>query len=473
MRKKKCMVLLAGLVGAMCLFGGCSTKPEVPVEIGGEAEEGGDMENIGYLPTEAGYMSAGVWQTVETQEDIVLTVGMVGEDNDFRKKIDCFVQEHPEYKVEVQLYDTVSLEEDPFTQLKIEVASGKGPDVINFGSNYSESVAAAKLTDDLFEYMEGDETFQKEDYFENIFEAFAVDGKLAAVPDSFIISTAVGLKQYYDTIENWDFDALSEVYNRYCEDHILYPGESKRDVFGFLCTGAIGQYLDWQTVECHFDSKEFAAMMQFADRFPEQMVYSEDMKLRTLFAEGTALLYRTSISGVWSTGLNREMYLGQELVYLGYPVTGNVAESGNIVLGINCNSKQKTESWEFIKYFLSEAYQEEYAGNLPLHRGALQQRIEAAGQIIYTEKNGEKVPVVKERYFEGEDPVQLAAITKEDADTLYGLIESVHITANVDYALYNIVLEEVQAYFEGSKGLEDTVDVIQRRMKIAMAEKAR
>ena len=67
MRKKKCMVLLAGLVGAMCLFGGCSTKPEVPVEIGGEAEEGGDMENIGYLPTEAGYMSAGVWQTVEKQ----------------------------------------------------------------------------------------------------------------------------------------------------------------------------------------------------------------------------------------------------------------------------------------------------------------------------------------------------------------------------------------------------------------------
>ena len=80
---------------------------------------------------------------------------------------------------------------------------------------------------------------------------------------------------------------------------------------------------------------------------------------------------------------------------------------------------------------------------------------------------------MKERYFEGEDPVQIAAITKEDADTLYELIESVHAAADVDYSLYNIILEEVQAYFSGDKELEDTVDVIQSRMKVAMAEKIR
>lgn len=98
---------------------------------------------------------------------------------------------------------------------------------------------AGRMTENLYEYMEADETFEMGAYFTNILEAFAVDGKLAAVPDSFCIGTTVGRAEYYEGIEEWDFTAISSVYNKYREEKILYPGESKSDVFGFLCSGTI------------------------------------------------------------------------------------------------------------------------------------------------------------------------------------------------------------------------------------------
>ena len=315
--------------------------------------------------------------------------------------------------------------------------------------------------------MEADEKFEQDDYFTNILEAFAIDGKLAAVPDSFIISTAVGKAEYYEGTEAWDFSAISAVYDKYREEKLLYPGESKLDVFGFLCSGTISQYLDWQNQVCRFDSEEFKKLLAFADQFPQQMVFDENMKLRQMYADGEALLYRCSISNVWTVGLVRELFGGQRLAWLGYPVTGNVAESGAIMLGINVNSRQKDRAWELIKYFLSEDYQTAYAGNQPLHKQALAQKLEEASQVTYSQEN---VPVTMELWFEGEEPVQITAITEEDREVLLGLIASVKASANVDYSLYNIVLEEVQGYFAGDRELEEVVKIIQGRVKIAMAE---
>lgn len=407
----------------------------------------------------------------DTRDDEkILTVGIFQEDTDFLKKVSIFNQEN-EYKIEIVRYDSVSYGEDPYQQLKIEIAAGKGPDIINFGGGYSESVAAGSLTDDLYVYMDSDGAFQREAYFENILKAYEVDEELPVVPESFSIDTAVGLSEYFQNMEEWNYQELSAIYERHKEGHILYPGESKSDVFGFLCTGSMSEYMDWEKGSCNFDKEQFKDMVNFSNAFPDQMVYSEDMKIRQMFADGTALLYRSSISNVWGTGLNRALFEGKDITYLGYPGIGNVAKASHIVLGINANSQHKEAAWKLIKYFLSEDYQTSSATNLPIHQNALLHRIEEAKKIQYKEADGEKIPVVKELYFEGEDAVQIDCITEKDADTLLALIESVRENSEVDYSLYNIILEEIQPFFDGDKSLEDTVKVIQSKLSIAMAEK--
>lgn len=416
------------------------------------------------------FMLAGCNKADTGDHERTLTVGIFQEDADFLKKVSIFGEES-QYEIEIVRYDSASYEEDPYQQLKIEIAAGKGPDIINFGGEYSESVAAGLLTDDLYEYMNSDESFEKEDYFENILYAFAVDGRLPVIPESFSVDTALGLSDYFGGIEEWNYRELSDIYEQYKEDHILYPGESKLDVFGFLCTGSMSEYMDWEKGICNFKNEQFKDMISFANIFPDQMVYSEDMKIRQMFAEGTALLYRSSISNVWATGLNRELFGEKDITYLGYPGIGNVANAGHIVLGINVNARNKEAAWELIKFFLSEDYQTSSATNLPIQQKALQKRIEEAQKIQYKETAGEKVPVVKELYFEGEDSVQIDCITEEDADTLLALIKSVKVNSNIDYSLYNIILEEIQPFFDGDKSLEETVEVIQSKLSIAMSEK--
>lgn len=129
------------------------------------------------------------------------------------------------------------------------------------------------------------------------------------------------------------------------------------------------------------------------------------------------------------------------------------------------------QDWcESCKYFLSEEYQTTSAWNLPLLRQALEQKLEEASQITYFQVNGENVPVTKELFFEGEEPVQITAITETDKADLFKLIDSVKVSSNVDYTVFNIVREEAQSYFAGDKALEEVVKIIQKRANVAMAE---
>lgn len=414
---------------------------------------------------------SGCAEKEEETDKKILTIGLFSENPSFQQKAERFLQEHPEYELVYQVYDYQGSEEDPYQQLKIEISAGKGPDVINFASTYSESLARSGLTEDLYPYMSEDPDFHTEDYFENILDAFAVDGKLSAVPAGFCIRTAVGPAEYYQEIKDWDFQELTEFFTQYQADHILYPGETRMDVFGFLYTGTVSEFMDWEKGTCRFDGDTFRRLLLFSEQFPETLIFPEDISIRQLFVDGTALLYPCYIDNIWSVGLTREIYEGQQLAFMGYPDVGNVAAAADEVLGININSSKKQEAWEFIRYFLSEEYQTNDCSNIPVHRQALAQRLADAEQVAYQEVNGELAAVTHEKYFEGEDPISISVLTDEDGEVLLSLIASVKASADMDSSLYNIVWEEVQAYFAGDKSLEETMKVLQGRMQVAMAER--
>ena len=51
------------------------------------------------------------------------------------------------------------------TWLSMHILSGNGPDMVEYGGYYSPAVASGKLMEDLYPYMDADESFQKEDYY--------------------------------------------------------------------------------------------------------------------------------------------------------------------------------------------------------------------------------------------------------------------------------------------------------------------
>ena len=68
------------------------------------------------------FMLAGCNKADTGDHERTLTVGIFQEDADFLKKVSIFGEES-QYEIEIVRYDSASYEEDPYQQLKIEIAA--------------------------------------------------------------------------------------------------------------------------------------------------------------------------------------------------------------------------------------------------------------------------------------------------------------------------------------------------------------
>lgn len=398
-----------------------------------------------------------------------ITLGILYRNQQISKMVKQFNENNADYEIEVIDYSTY---ESGIDRMVYDMISGKGPDIINFGGGYSESLGVKGLTADLYEIMEGDEDFQLKDYYGNIIDSMAMNGDLHILSPSYTIISFAGRGNFSDDT-GWTIGDMYQYFSQLPESSIFFPGDTKKAVFGYLCTGSMNNFIDWSTGECYFTSEEFKTMLRFANTFPSEFNLDEEKSILGMFQSGEALLYPSAIHSVWEVTAAKIILNSEEIRYIGYPVTkadkqngttGNVVNLSEIILGINQNSDQKTIAWEFIKSFLEEEYQENISDALPLHRQVMEKRIEAALKGVQTEEAEYSIR------FEGEEELPITQITDKDARQLRELVETTTRSSSVDYQLYNIILEEAEGFLDGAKTLEDTANIIQGRVQVYVAE---
>ena len=94
-------------------------------------------------------------------------------------------------------------------------------------------------------------------YFSNILESFFLDGGLYAMPVGFSLSTFVGRQDMLGDRERWSIQEMVQIYMEREEGVILYPGETKADVFWRIFSHNMEYFIDWEKGRCSFDSEEF------------------------------------------------------------------------------------------------------------------------------------------------------------------------------------------------------------------------
>lgn len=410
----------------------------------------------------------------ESSEKTVLTLATFGDSAYLKKQVQQYNEMQDEYQIEIQNYErSDQAEEDGILLLQREIASGKGPDIINFGSGYTTSDIVGAYTEDLFSYMgESAET----DYFENILQAFSYDEKLYAVPLGFTLKSFVGTKQNLGERSSWTINEMMECYYGQEEERILYPGAFKKDVLGTILTGSMEYYINWENGECNFDGDEFCDVLRFCNSFSDSLEIADDFSVKQTFLEDKALLLPATIRTVYDICSVEYIFGEEEITYVGFPVdgkNGTMIQSSEPVLSISRNSSHKTEAWEFISWLLSPSAQGELPSGFPVCRKALEEQIEQALETEYKlNADGVQEQVVKQQViFEGEDPIDIYCITSRQAEQLITLIEQVEAVSLVEPNIYQIFLEEADYYFNGAKTLEETVDVIQSKIYIYVNEK--
>lgn len=430
------------------------------------------------------------------QNRILLTAAVLRKENSFMDMVEEFNRNNQDYYIEVKVYEAQEWDgSDALQAIIMEMLAGGGPDIIWLDDRSNAAFAAGKLLEDIYPYMNGDQDFSSADYYENVWDAFSLEGKLYTLPTSFVIDTFAGngkLMEAYVTeyqvgeasVPTWNIADLTRCYQDFSQQNVsrvwLFPGDNKRSVFAELCYSGMDQFVDWGSGECRFQDKAFLELLEFVGSFPDTIDMDDSTSLRDLYHSGRALLYPLRIYNVWGVAQAEAVFVGENVIFPGHPVgenkpeeTGAVAYPADGLLTMNRNSLHKEGVWQFMKNCLSEQMQRQSTG-IPMLREVSEERLETALTPEYVLVDGVEVPKVQSYVrFEGEQPVELTVVTDENVAVFRSLVESICRSRTVEEALYSIVLEEAEMFFAGDRTAEETADVIQSRVSVYVSERVR
>lgn len=419
--------------------------------------KGGDVQTSG----EKKIVSLYVWST----------------NSDIEKAVIDFNSRSTEYRVEITDY-TEKYPDEPLMYLNNDIIIGNLPDIILLDA-YSmpvESYISKGLFANLYDFMDSDESFNRTDYLESYFKAYEVNGKLYELSPEFAIHTIVGKTSVIGETRGWTMNEFISFADENSDRNIFSGIYNKGNILTFFINSGCGDYFNSRTGECRFDSEDFIRFLEFCNRFPnetpENYYDTIDMKeYKTQWRTGSTLLDFGFISDFTSLRRDETVTFGEPVTVKGFPSEdGNGLSFNNygMEFAITAKADNGEGAWEFLKYFLSDEYQDK-SYMFPIKLSAIEKKAEASKERpFFTDKNGDKVYTDTETI--GGQEVTIGANTDEDIRRVMDIINSADSTWNYDSQITNIVTEETGAYFAGQKSANEVADIIQNRVLNYLAE---
>lgn len=356
------------------------------------------------------------------------------------------------------------------TTFNNSITAGNVPDILvmNTSTPY-DSYVKKGLFADLYEFIDKDNEISRDIFFDNVLTALESDGKLYSLAPSFYVYTMeaktslVGDKQHI-TIEeaNAALEKMPEgatLFGKYIE---------ASTVLGYLVN--YGGFVDYANGTCNFDSDDFKAALELANQYPASIdwdkIYEEEpnywdddelaiMEDKKLFAN--QMLYRPdSIRYI-------NMAVGEAFTFTGYPSSeGEEGSNASIVfpyeLAISAKSNCPDGAWEFIK---NAIISDSSTSGFKVIESDFDK---ACAESIESSKNS------NDTYYVGGSEIEMPPLTQEDIDTLKNYITKVTNRYRYDDNIINIVNEEAALFFDGTKTVDETAQIIQSRASLYMSE---
>ena len=383
-----------------------------------------------------------------------------------RSVIDEYNRTSDDYKIEV-----INEPNDP----SLLVAAKKTPDIL-YMENYSifETYKEEGYLENLTPYIEKSERLKLDDLQDFVFQCFGYDGGLYGITKECAVNILAGKATQVGTEAEWTVDefltfleADPKIYGYYQLDQMQML---------LLCvSGNMEKYVNFDEGKAYFLQEPFRMLlsrikeMRFEPKeFPKDGT-GEDI--------GESLLILMGVEGVKWIGEAR-FETGDQITLKSLPndegkFISSICPMSNFA--ILANGSCKEGAYDFLEYFL---LREE---GLPEYKNA---EPASGNGMLYSVKRmyGHEMELVKGHHememhvLSGPGGrelnvfVQKYEITQDDIDQMSGLIEKGMVETRLHMEIKSIIYQEVQAYFLGQKGLDDTCDVIQRRVQLMLNE---
>lgn len=381
----------------------------------------------------AGILRPAAESDPEPPERVTLTLAHMDENSCIPTYIDEFNRSHSDIRVEL-------LPEMTHEALVALMASDDAPDIIGFGYNSPESMAAKGWLLDMYTLM-GD--FPREDFLLGPFET---DGALYALSPEYHVYTLVGLEADFGNAyvhPTEDYEGIG--FNHFAGDEFL--------------TYSIPLWIEQNRrgADCDFTSPEFLELLEMAGSMTKAESFSPDTLSVSVLTNHMELI-------------NTEKERGLELWPVGFP--GGSYISPIAAMGIHAATEEPEAAWEFIRWCVAERENFMFTLNLP----ALEEKFY---ELLHPHEDldPEKVVIREDGTwdYEGRHYETLfswePSITERQADMMLGLVESLDTVIYYDAELRDLIREDAGAFLAGERSLGDTAALLGDRLGTYLAEK--
>lgn len=412
----------------------------------------------------------------------VLVLGGSYVDSDLRKRVVDFNKSNDEYRITIKEYQMYNTREDymaGYTQLNNDILAGNMPDILvvdSYGMSVENYVSKGVLAD-IGALIEKDEELSQKEFMTNVFDAYKVNGKLYQVIPSFYVQTMMAKKSLVGDRTSWTMKDLEEVMAAMPEGAMAFGEATKSSFLWNMLEFCGNDFVDVSSGKCNFDSQQFIDMLEYANTLPEELsedYYGEDwwMNWQSQYREDRTLLMYCYISSFSNLNNSINGYFGEDVSCIGFPTDNGMGSfvGANYQYVLSAKSKNLDGAWQFIRYYLTDEYQNELQWGLPVSKDAFMEKSkEALQKDYYIDENGEKVEV--EEYFDvNGESIEIKPLTQQQLDEIVTFIQSVTKRQYYNQDIQNIVTEEADAFFTGQKSAKDVAGIIQSRAQLYVNE---
>ena len=422
----------------------------------------------------------------------------------------------PEHELRIETIDYALSEDmtmgnqeagqDPIDKLYLAILSGEGPDILLNFDGYLQFFDESMLVD-LNPYIDGEKGLNRSEFFDNIFRSMEVDGKLYQAPVTFYLQGCMINSDVLHVDRNWTLDDLDQAVRSLPDEVSLLSPAPCRFLLEKFVGSEVVDYLDYPKKQVNFSSEGMVKALEEAQKYgsPNTKIYyvsavygsgtealsegisglvvdneffaeDEGYKASMKLYEGMTAMHLTQVWNVAEYNMMKNL-LAEKGKLVGCPTfkgEGVTAGSG-ISLSIVASTKYKDEAWELIRSFYTEEAQRELGESYQMREGGFAMRKTVFDEVCVNtvEKINRVYDRVKEDASRDPDLDDTKYFRADEAtlDELHEIVEGVHCSVKIVGSVWDIIGEEAEGYFAGSRSAEDVLKNIDNRARQIVQEK--
>ena len=424
-----------------------------------------DEENLFSLNSGRPY----IWHPQGADGVTALTLGAYNPEVILLDYINTYNENSTKYKINVLDYAAYDENNDGqgLTRLRTDIISGNVPDIYDLSNLPAELYARRGILEDLTPYFSEGSPVSYEAFTPGAIKALETNGGLYYITPTYEVLSVCGDVSFVGDKGSWTPEEFFAATANILPADVFGPETTKTTFLSYLLTFMGDEYIDKDTLQCHFDEENFARFLEFAAQLPDAQsdaAYSSP-SARAYVGRQPILLEQIGVSAIGFLAFADTIFNGNAQ-YVGFPTNSSsgVAMMPHSVLAMSSQTQSKDGVMDFIYFLLSEPMQKEMPF-CPIIKDVLVDTMEQ-----WEKEYLEYPPTLYTTY----DGASVEIEGKTDPDTakvrLLNIIESVDCTTLYDEEILGILTREAQPYFMGQIPVESAAANIQAKVKLYLAE---